>query len=233
MVTYRLSTLDFPPWQPPSVVLVLVICASCGLAPVSAQDHSPNSPAGAARQPIASSNEPRFRRSTGRYPDPRYRPPTNFAELQAIAGEVAKATGRQIHWRLELGPDPGPLAVLRRGTDDCTISIHPVAARKVPPNTLAFIFGHEYAHWVERQGKHPQANPAGELQADIAGARYAMAAGYRIEAFLGWVLTEPDQSSMSHGSLHERVRSIADHFGIPPTVIQAEARRYATYRSTH
>ena len=117
--------------------------------------------------------------------------------------------------------------------DDCTISIHPIAARKVPPNTWAFIFGHEFAHRVERLGNHSQTNPSNELKADIAGARYAMAAGYRIEAFLGWVLTEPNQSSMSHGSLHERVRSIAAHFGIPQTVIQAEAKRYSTYRATH
>ena len=234
-MTTRLFTPDFPPGLPPLAVFALVICLCCSMAPVSAQDNSPNSLAGAVRQPIASSNAfpSRFGRSMGQYPDPRYRPPANFSELQAVAGDVAKAAGRQINWHLELGPNPGPLAVLRKGTDDCTISIHPIAARKVPPNTWAFIFGHEYAHWVERQGKHSQSNPADELKADIAGARYAMAAGYRIEAFLGWVLTEPNQSSMSHGSLHERVRSIAAHFGIPQTVIQAEAKRYSTYRATH
>lgn len=157
----------------------------------------------------------------------------NFSELQTVAREVAKSTGRKIHWKLKLGPNPGPLARIRGGMDDCTIYIHPIAARKVPPNTWAFILGHEFAHLVENLGAHGQAKPSNELKADIAGARYAMAAGYRIEAFLGWVLTEPNQSTNSHGVLHNRVRSIAAHFRIPKNVIQAEAKRYSTYRAKY
>ena len=151
----------------------------------------------------------------------------NFSELQAVAGQVAKTTGRNIKWHLELGKNPGPLVRIRGSIDNCTIAIHPIAARKVPPNTWAFIFGHEFAHLVANLGTHSQTNPANELQADIAGARYAMAAGYRIEAFLGWVLTERDQSSSSHGTLHERVQAIAARFGVSSNVIQAEARRYS------
>lgn len=169
--------------------------------------------------------------SKRRYPDPRYRPPVNFSELQAVAGQVAKTSGRNIRWRLELGKDPGPLAKIRGGLDDCTITIHPVAARKVPPNTWAFIFGHEFAHLVENLGTHSQTNPSNELKADIAGARYAMAAGYRIEAFLGWVLTERDQSTDSHGTLRDRVQAIATRFGVHPNVIREETRRYSGYRT--
>ena len=163
--------------------------------------------------------------------DSRYRPPTNFSELQAVAGAVAKTSGRDIRWRLTHGTNPGPLAKIRGGLDDCTIFLHPVAARTVPPNTWAFIFGHEFAHRVEGLGSHSQTNPANELKADIAGARYAMAAGYRLEAFLGWTLAEPNQTSTSHGSLRERVRAIAKHFGIPQNVIQREAQRYSKYRT--
>lgn len=168
-----------------------------------------------------------------RYPDPRYRPPLNVSELQAIASRVAKASGREIRWRLVLGEDPGPLARVRGGLDDCTITIHPIGARKLPPNTWAFIFGHEFAHLVENLGNHSQNNPSNELKADIAGARYAMAAGYRLEAFLGWVLTEPNHRTKSHGSPRDRVSKVGAHFGIPQNVIQAEAKRYSANRAKH
>ncbi|MEO8615684.1 MAG: hypothetical protein ABI600_11130 [Luteolibacter sp.] len=160
-------------------------------------------------------------------PDPLYRPPTGFSELRAVAGAVAKATGRKIGWDLTPGKNPGPLVSIGGGMGNCTISIHPVAARQVPPNTWAFLFGHEFAHLAEDLGDPSDTTPAKELRADIAGARYAMAAGYRLDAFLGWVLTEPDSSSNSHGSLRRRVQAIATHFGIPSSAIQAQARRYS------
>lgn len=167
------------------------------------------------------------------YPDPRYRPPVDFNELQSVARKVAKATGREINWHLAHGADPGPLAIIRGGLNDCTILIHPVAARKLPPNTWAFIFGHEFAHLVDNLGYHSENNPANELKADIAGARYAMAAGYRIESFLGWVLTEPNHATKSHGSLSDRVHAIAAHFNVPRNAIHAQELRYAKYRATH
>lgn len=174
-----------------------------------------------------------IRPAKARYPDPRYRPPVNLSELKAIAGQVAKATGREIRWRLVLGRNPGPLATIRGSLNDCTITIHPIGARKLPPNTWAFIFGHEFAHLVENLGNHSQNNPSNELKADIAGARYAMACGYRLEAFLGWVLTEPNRQTKSHGSPRDRVYKVAAHFGIPQNVIQAEAKRYTAYRAKH
>ena len=156
-----------------------------------------------------------------------------FSELKAVARQVAESTGREIHWRLALGTDPGPLAIIRGGLNDCTIFIHPVASRKLPPNTWAFIFGHEFAHLIDNLGNHSQDNPTTELKADIAGARYAMAAGYRIESFLGWVLTEPNQESKSHGTLRDRVHSIATHFNVPLNAIHAQEQRYAKYRKTY
>jgi hypothetical protein len=148
-------------------------------------------------------------------------------ELRQIAGEIARASGKKIGWQLKAGPNPGPLVRISGGLDDCVISVHPIAARTVPPNTWAFIFGHEFAHRTERLGSHGRTDPATELKADIAGARCAMAAGYRIEAFLGWMLAQPDKSSGSHGSLEARVRGMAARFRVPQTAIQAEARRYS------
>ena len=203
--------------------IALVTFQSCSAAPMSA-------PVPTARRPTPAA-KPVIRRPQAGLPDPRYRAPMNFAELQSVAGEVAKASGRKIHWRLELGANPGPLARITGGIDNCVIHLHPVAARQVPPNTWAFIFGHEFAHRIEKLGEHGQSNPANELKADLAGARYAMAAGYRLEAFLGWVLAQPNQVSTTHGSLHERVRAIAAHFRIPENVIKAETKRHANQRA--
>jgi len=199
----------------------LVAFSSCSPAADFPRASRPANGREAAKVPSSAA-----RPSKGKYPDPRYRRPVNFAEIQAVAGQVAKATGRKINWRVALGKDPGPLARIVVRPGESIIYLHPVAARTVPPNTWAFIFGHEFAHGVESLGTHTADNPAIEIKADIAGARYAMAAGYRVEAFLGWVLTEPNNRSQSHGSLHDRVWAIADHFGIPRNVIRAEEKRY-------
>lgn len=207
-------------------LLVLVLLASC--AP--AQDHRGIGPGRGARSEPAKQPP---RRAMEARPDPRYRPPASFAELQAVAGEVAKATGRRIRWRLVLGPAQGTLIKIRGTLDDCTITIHPLAAKKVPPNTWAYLFGHEFAHLVEELGTHGATSPEQELKADIAGARYAMAAGYRLDAFLGWVTTEPNQNTATHGDLHQRVQAIAKRYGISQKAIDTDARRYRQYRAKH
>ena len=215
--------------------LAIAAFPSCAMEPSPAQGDSRTSLEPVGHQPKAkkkkSTPSAPPRRPKDARPDPRYRPPADFAELQAVAGEVARATGRKIGWRLQRGSAQGPLVTIRGTLENCTITLHPVAAQKVPPNTWAFLFGHEFAHLVESLGTHSATNPANELKADIAGARYAMAAGYRIEAFLGWVLTEPDKETNSHGSLEKRVKAIAAHFGVPQSAVQAEARRASNYRA--
>ncbi len=134
---------------------------------------------------------------------------------------------------LQRGSARGTWITIRGTLENCTITLHPVAALKVPPNSWAFLFGHGFAHLVEALGTHSATNAANERRADIAGARHAMAAGYRLESFLGWVLTEPDKHTDSHGSLHQRVKAISAHFCVPPSAVQAQAQRYTRYRATH
>ncbi|MEO5716627.1 MAG: hypothetical protein ABIT37_24320 [Luteolibacter sp.] len=215
------------PLLPALAAIALAISTSCsGQARPGSSIARPPSPRGTSGT-AANADASRTRAMPGGRPDPRYRPPSGFSELRAVAGEVAKASGRKIGWHLSPGKNPGPLVSIGGGLGNCTIYVHPEAARQVPPNTWAFLFGHEYAHLLEDLGDASVTTPAKELRADIAGARYAMAAGYRLDAFLGWVLTEPDQSSDSHGSLRKRVQAIATHFGIPSSAIQAQARRYS------
>lgn len=219
---------------PVFALMVLVAFPSCAMEPVPAPVASRTSLEPVGHQPKAQKKKTAptpFQRPKDGRPDPRYRPPANFAELQAVADEVARASGRKINWRLQRGSAQGPLVTIRGSLENCIITLHPVAAQKVPPNTWAFLFGHEFAHLVENLGTHSATTPANELKADIAGARYAMAAGYRIEAFLGWVLTEPDKETNSHGSLEKRVKEISAHFGVPRSAVQAETRRASNYRA--
>jgi hypothetical protein len=194
---------------------------------------TPKSKARPQPTPKAKSAPAPHRRGMQARPDPRYRPAANFGELQTIAGEVARASGRKINWHLRLGENPGPLVRIRGTLADCTIFIHPIAAKKLPANTWAFLFGHEFAHLTEHLGAHSETNPDVELKADIAGARFATAAGFRLDAFLGWVLTEPNKQTSSHGSLHRRVDQIAKRFGVHQNAIRAQAQLYTDYRARH
>ncbi|MEY3896060.1 MAG: hypothetical protein RLZZ214_1580 [Verrucomicrobiota bacterium] len=182
--------------------------------------------------PLATTGAPRTRSSPGGRPDPRYPPAAGIPELRGVAGEVAKTSGRKINWQVVPGPNPGPLVSIRGSLENCTIFVHPVASRKVPPNTWAFLFGHEFSHLIEDQGDPSNTTPAKELRADIAGARYAIAAGYRLDAFLGWALIQPDRPSGTHGSLRGRVQAIAARFGISSSTVQAQARRYSLPHDT-
>lgn len=211
------------------VLIALAVCPSCSSEPMRPAAHSRSSAQASSRPPLTTAS-PSPQLPTG---DPRYRSSNGLSELRAVAGNVAKASGRRIHWDLKTGANPGSLIRISGNLDDCTIYVHPVAATKVPPNTWAFLIGHEFAHFTESTQDHSGTNPAIELKADILGARYAMAAGYRIEGFLGWAVTEPDRQTVSHGSLHQRVQAIAAHFGVPQAVIQEEARRAVRYRATH
>ncbi|MEO7099694.1 MAG: hypothetical protein ABI162_10060 [Luteolibacter sp.] len=217
------------PLLPALAAITLAVSTSCSgqARPGSTVSH-PSSARGMSGR-VVNADVSHTRPLPGGRPDPRYRPPADFSELRAVAGEVAKASGRKIGWHLSPGKNPGPLVSIGGGLGNCAIFVHPAAAHQVPPNTWAFLFGHEYAHLVEDLGDASATTPAKELRADIAGARYAMAAGYRLDAFLGWVLTEPDSSSDSHGSLRKRVQAIAAHFGIPMSAIQAQARRYSPH----
>jgi len=235
----------------PSRAAVLACALAAAIAlPATARDPGPpkdfgkphstprqgTSPATAApkAQKAAPAQAPAVhRRGMQARPDPRYRPAANFGELQTIAGEVARASGRKINWHLRLGENPGPLVRIRGTLADCTIFIHPIAAKKVPANTWAFLFGHEFAHLTEHLGAHTETNPDVELKADITGARYATAAGFRLDAFLGWVRTEPNKQTSSHGSLHRRVNQIAKRFGIHENAIRTQAQLYSNYRAKH
>lgn len=73
-------------------------CLAIAVVPSCAMEPSPTQ--GAPRtslEPVG--HQPKARKKSTPQAPPR-RPPASFAELQAVAGEVAGATGRKIGWRL-------------------------------------------------------------------------------------------------------------------------------------
>jgi len=158
--------------------------------------------------------------------DPRYRPPLGLAELEQVASAVGITTGSAIHGRIVTGPETGPLCGIRGSMEDGIIRVHPRAATQIPPNSWAFIFGHEFAHQTQHLAQHGATTPELELRADLVGADYARKAGFDLIAHLGWILSCRDHYSASNGYWHGRAQATAQHFGINPVDIQLQTERY-------
>lgn len=161
-----------------------------------------------------------------RLPDPRYRPPTGIDELDRVASMVSRASGGGFRGSIGLGPDPGPTCRIRGRRDGGEILVHPVALNRVPPNSWAFIFGHEFAHQSGRYGAHGSTTPELELRADIEGVEFARQAGFDLTAHLGWIFSRPDHASEIHGGNHDRAEAVARHYGIHPDEIRSHVQRY-------
>ena len=165
-----------------------------------------------------------------RLPDPRYRPPVGLTELERVASVVGSASGNTIRGHIVTGPETGPLCGIRGNMDDGIIRVHPRAARQIPPNSWAFIFGHEFAHQTQHLGPAGGTTPELELHVDIIGAGYARKAGFDLAAHLGWIMSCRNQYSNSHGDWHQRAQATARHFGISPAEVQYQADIYRRMR---
>lgn len=169
------------------------------------------------------SNGAKFERgSTARYraaspdsSDLRYRPATGIEEIKGIARTVAAQTGADIRGYIEFFDSiSAPLSSTRITGPRAEIRINPRAAAEIPANSWAFVMGHEFAHQVSSPKRHGGLNPVEEMRADIAGAEYAVQAGFDVAAHIGWMLTLSNVDSPSHGSWHKRALRLAAHFGI-------------------
>lgn len=162
-----------------------------------------------------------------RLPDPRYRPPLGIWEIDRVASMVAKATGKHLQGTVQVANETNaPFASMRGTIQGGEIIINPRAAIEVPPNSWAFVIGHEFAHTIHRFGHRHDTDPDQELRADIIGAEYAMNAGFDLPAHLAWILMRPDGGSASHGSRHDRALHLAAHFGISPEEIRTHVQRH-------
>jgi len=174
-------------------------------------------------QPLSASEE-----NSGRLPDPRFRPAYGEWEIDRVASMVGKATGQRVSGTIVVSEE-SPLARIRGPLDAGEIQINPRAAATIPPNSWAFIIGHEFAHRTHDLGNHGQTNPNLEFQADLIGARYAMDAGFDLPAHIAWMLSRTgNQRTPSHGSLHDRGNRLGRHYRIPREAVLSKQRSYRT-----
>ena len=164
--------------------------------------------------------------SDRRLPDPRFRPPFGVWEIDRVASMVAKATGREAAGNVVVS-EACPLAAIHGPLEAGEIRVNPRAAATIPPNSWAFIIGHEFAHRTHDIGHMGQTSPEEEFQADVVGARYAIDAGFDLPAHIAWVLAHTrDGWSSSHGSLHDRASQLGARYGIPRDAVWASMHRY-------
>jgi hypothetical protein len=152
---------------------------------------------------------------SGQLPDPRFRRPVGLNELQNIANMLAAKNGLQA--RFTVVADSSDLVPVARCSGSPTghlITVNPRAARDFPPNTWAFIIGHEMAHAMDARARHGQGRSFKEVEwiADEIGASYAVRAGFQLDAHLGWVFSRPNRGSENYGSEHDRAQNLFRRF---------------------
>ena len=108
------------------------------------------------------------------------------------------------------------------------VTINPRAARDFPPNTWAFILGHEVAHAVDDRARHGHGKTFKQVEwmADEVGASYAIRAGFHLDAHLGWVFSRPNAGNENYGSEYERAQNLFHLFRPDRGLIQNFQNRY-------
>lgn len=151
--------------------------------------------------------------------DPYLRPARNIGEIDVVAHRVAAVAGRRIAGSVETSYTiKGPVASVQATPEGDRITVNPRAAREIPLNAWAFIFGHELAHQVHNFGHRGHTDPAQELRADIIGANYAKKAGYHLVPYLKWMFSRRASVTPTHGDFHERARAMARHFKVGTSI---------------
>lgn len=162
-------------------------------------------------------------------PDPRFRTVIGLNELQNIVNLIAEKN--RLHVRVTVAEDMSGTVAIARVTGVALagrIEVNPQLARILPPNTWAFILGHEIAHLVEIRAQHASGPDFRSLEwnADLIGAGYAVRAGFDLAAHLGWVFSRPDQGNPQHGGDHERAMHIASRYSVDWAAVRACQSRY-------
>lgn len=196
-----------------ALLMVVSLMAGCVTYPVGSSD-------------FVSREVSSFDGAGRRLPDPRYRPPLGVWEIDRVASMVSKASGSKAAGSIVVS-EGSPLASIHGPLEAGEIHINPRAAENIPPNSWAFIIGHEFAHRTHDIGNHGQTSPEEESKADVVGAGYAIKAGFDLSAHIAWTLSRTsDNWSASHGSLHDRANRLGAHYGISREMVTANLHRY-------
>ena len=165
-------------------------------------------------------------RGVRKFTDPRFRPPFAVQEINRVASMVARMSGGKAAGSIVVSKAT-PVASIRGPLEECKIRVNPRAVATIPPNSWAFIIGHEVAHFANDIGNHGKTNPEREFRADVVGAQYAMQAGFDLAAHIAWTLSNlSNYSCACHGSLHDRAIRLGAHYGIPQEAALANSSRY-------
>lgn len=166
---------------------------------------------------------------SGQLPDPRFRRPIGLNELQNIANMLAAKNGLQARFTV-VADSSGLVPVARCSGSPAghLITVNPRAVRDFPPNTWAFVLGHEMAHSMDERARHGAGKSFKRVEwiADEIGASYAVRAGFHLEAHLGWIFSRPNRASENYGSEHERAQSLFRLFRPDAVSIQHFQERY-------
>lgn len=163
-------------------------------------------------------------------PDPRYRGPVELWELEAVAYMVASASGLPIAGYIEVAKDEdAPLIKMRGPLTNNVMVLNPLAFRGIPPNSWAFIFGHEFARRTKTKSEIPQETSKADLErrADRVGATFARAAGFDLGAHLAWALGPHRQPTEADQEPAAAVMALAKDFRISRWTIEMHRRRMA------
>jgi len=166
---------------------------------------------------------------SGQLPDPRFRRPIGLNELQNIVNMLAAKNGLQARFTV-VADSSGLVPVARCSGSPAghLITVNPRAARDFPPNTWAFVLGHEMAHAMDARARHVQGKSFREVEwiADEIGASYAIHAGFHLEAHLGWIFSRPNRGSENYGSEHDRAQNLFRLFRANQITVQHFQERY-------
>ncbi len=97
-------------------------------------------------------------------------------------------------------------------TQSLFIYIEPKIVHLFSRNDWAFFIGREFAHLL--LANSGVSGKELEMKCDIAGAEYAIGAGYKLQPFLKTLEKFGSSDCNSHGCPNERVKNLKQYFGI-------------------
>jgi hypothetical protein len=133
-------------------------------------------------------------------------------QLEAVASRELAASGLKLSGRIVLDAARSrDFAAIdfRGGPGALVIYVHPTPIKQFDLNTWAFVLGHELAHAVTRRANTAQS----EQEADVIGARLAIAAGFDLKKYIGFLYTLKGGPE-THGTWQERARNLEKHFNV-------------------
>jgi len=163
--------------------------------------------------PLAYSSERRFFPG---HAHPGGQPLLHLEELGDIAERLLQQNNLPL--RVTIVIDEIPAAALARISgppENATVTVQAWAVSRFSANTWAFVIGHEFAHRTDpRATRAPgRTHEDVEIAAEIIGARYAIRAGFDLDAHLNQLFHGPDGRGRAQGFTLQKAIALRKAFG--------------------